>query len=66
MSARDDVFYGGVGYGNTALPNVFFLWGTGSPEGVITGDKGAIFMDTATGNLYRKTTSGVNTGWVTP
>ncbi len=39
--------------------------GVGSPEGVVLGSPGNIYVDTATGNLYKKV-SGVNTntGWV--
>lgn len=40
--------------------------GPGSPEGVLTADKGSLCTDWNTGALYRKTTNGVNTGWVTP
>jgi len=38
--------------------------GAGSPEGVVTANAGATYVDTATGSLYWKRTSGVNTGWV--
>lgn len=39
--------------------------GVGSPEGVVSGSPGNIYVDTATGNLYKKV-SGANTttGWV--
>lgn len=41
-----------------------FRWGSGSPEGVLDGPRGAIYADEATGAVYRKTTaSGTLTGW---
>lgn len=41
--------------------------GTGDPNGVEDGKRGAIYTDDATGDLYRKTTVlGTLTGWVTP
>lgn len=39
--------------------------GAGSPEGVYTANRGTIFLRTdGAGEVYRKTTDGVNTGWV--
>lgn len=38
--------------------------GTGSPEGVVTANKGATYTDTAAQQFYFKTTDGTNTGWV--
>lgn len=41
------------------------LEGEGSPEGVVTANKGAIYQSTdGTGQLYRKTTDDSSTGWV--
>jgi hypothetical protein len=40
------------------------LVGTGSPEGVITSDMGGTYRDISTGDIYKKTTDGSNTGWV--
>ncbi len=41
--------------------------GTGTPEAAVIGNIGDEYMDTATGNKYRKTSgTGTNTGWVTP
>lgn len=37
--------------------------GAGSPEGVVTANRGSIYIDTVTGAFYWKSTSGVNTGW---
>lgn len=46
--------------GDTAL-----VRGTGSPEGVYTANRGTIFLRTdGAGEVYRKSTDGVNTGWV--
>jgi len=41
-----------------------FLWGTGSPQGVVVGTLGDLYTDTAGGGVYYKA-SGVNTntGW---
>ena len=36
----------------------------GSPEGVVAADIGSLCCDTSTGDLYRKTTDTVATGWV--
>ncbi len=41
------------------------LRGTGSPEGVVTADSGALYAPTDTTNqLYQKSTDDSNTGWV--
>jgi|GEM_PF-4280338 len=59
--------------GGTVRPVRYWLSGTvwmgagsGSPEGVETAGIGSIYSDTATGNVYRKTSGTGNTGWVTP
>lgn len=42
-------------------------FGTGSPETVLTANKGARYFDTAAApgaNFYIKTTDNINTGWV--
>lgn len=36
----------------------------GNPEGIITANRGSIACDRNSGDLYRKTTNGVSTGWV--
>jgi hypothetical protein len=45
-----------------------FLWGTGSPEGVVTASRGSLFLRTDGGTnttMYRKETGdATNTGWV--
>lgn len=38
--------------------------GTGSPEGVVTANKGATYVDTTSNQFYFKTTDGTNTGWI--
>lgn len=42
-------------------------WGyfksNGSPEGVVTADKGSICSDVVNGDIYYKTTNSANTGW---
>lgn len=39
--------------------------GSGTPEGSVDQPRGSIYSDTASGNVYRKTTtSGTDTGWV--
>ena len=38
-------------------------FGTGSPEGVVTGNMGAAYTDTSTGILWSKRTTTGNTGW---
>lgn len=40
--------------------------GSGTPEAVETAGVGSIYTDTATGDVYRKTSGTGNTGWVTP
>jgi hypothetical protein len=40
------------------------LTGSGSPSGVISAEVGQIYTDTATGNIYAKTSgNGTKTGW---
>jgi hypothetical protein len=53
-----------VRYYTTAT--VWFGGGSGTPESVETAGIGSIYTDTATGNIYRKTSGTGNTGWVTP
>jgi hypothetical protein len=48
----------------TSDVDVWYSAGSGSPEGSIAADIGAIYVDTATGFMYRKTTNTANTGWV--
>lgn len=51
----------------STLTSRALIIGTGSPEGVVEGDKGFSYMDESgsTGSiLYLKTTDGGNTGWV--
>lgn len=38
-------------------------YGSGSPEGVVSGDPNALYIDTATGTQYRKATGFGTTGW---
>lgn len=38
--------------------------GTGSPEGVVTADPGATYLDTSTNSLWAKNSGTGNTGWV--
>jgi hypothetical protein len=48
---------------DTPLNTVRFHVNDGSPEGVITADKGSMCCDTTNGTLYMKTTDSANTGW---
>ncbi len=50
-----------IDYANDIL-NVFGY--TGSPEGAVSASMGSM-ITSDNGNIYRKTTNGVNTGWVT-
>lgn len=43
---------------------VRFADGTGTPEGVLVAGRGSVYLDDATGDLYTKTTTTGNTGWV--
>jgi len=43
---------------------LFWSAGAGSPEGAVLANKGSIYSNTTDGKLYRKSTDGVNTGWV--
>lgn len=44
----------------------YVRWGSGSPEGVVDAPYGAIYRNTANGDVYRKTTAlGTLTGWTT-
>lgn len=61
------------GGGGTVRTQRFWLTGTvwigagsGTPEAVETAGVGSIYTDTATGDVYRKTSGSGNTGWVTP
>ncbi len=47
---------GGTGGGGLA--------GTGSPEGVVTANPGATYLDTSNGFFYVKATGTGNTGWL--
>lgn len=40
------------------------IFGTGSPEGVVTSTISQLYIDTATNDWYSNPTLGVNTGWV--
>ena len=53
-------------FNNNLLVNGTGLFSyAGNPEGFVTANRGAICMDTATGDMYRKTGFGTS-GWVTP
>lgn len=61
----------GASYVRTADAGRFITWGTGSPEGVLVGSVGAVFLRTDGGaatTMYIKQTGTGNTGWtaVTP
>lgn len=43
---------------------VYLTSGAGSPEGVVTANKGSLYSDTTNGDLYFKHTTTGNTGWV--
>lgn len=43
--------------------NVLVASGAGSPEGVLTADKGSVSLDTTNGAVYAKATGSGNTGW---
>lgn len=61
-----DFHLSGVMYLNAAQ-TVFIARGTGSPEGVLTGSPGAVFIRTdggASTSLYVKESGSGNTGWV--
>ncbi len=64
MTARSDTFYGGQGYGDDQAVDRFLLWGTGTPEAVVTAGIGALFSDISGGVIYIKATGSGNTGWV--
>lgn len=67
MTARSDTFYGGAGYGPDTDTDRFLLWGTGTPEGSITANIGALYarLDGSTSTtLYIKQSGTGNTGWV--
>lgn len=44
--------------------NFLIAKATGSPNGKVTADKGSIYTDISTNKTYKKTTDGVNTGWI--
>ena len=51
--------------GEAEIGGIGIITGTGSPEGVLTETRrGSLFIDTNTGDHYRKTTTSGNTGWV--
>lgn len=56
----------GVHVGGTiAAPQATIYTGTGDPNGVVTGNKGDIYMQQdGNGDFYRKSTAGGNTGWL--
>lgn len=63
--SRSDVFYGAAaGYGSMRKPNRFMLWGAGSPAGVTSAEVGSLYMDTASGTVYSKTSGTGTSGWV--
>ena len=39
--------------------------GSGSPEGVVVGNVGSLYIETTTGEVYRKVSGTGNTGWTT-
>jgi hypothetical protein len=41
-----------------------FLSGTGDPNGRYMGNRGQVFLRDDTGDIYKKTTDSVKTGWV--
>lgn len=41
-----------------------FISGTGDPNGSYMGNRGQLFLREDTGDVYKKTTDSVNTGWV--
>jgi hypothetical protein len=44
----------------------YVRWGAGTPEAAVDAPFGAIYADTANGDVYRKTTAlGTLTGWTT-
>ena len=49
----------GYGITNAFQPTV----GEGSPEGVVVASIPTLYIDSTTGDIYTKTTSGENTGW---
>jgi hypothetical protein len=56
-----------ITYFNGSAWKVWLVRGAGSPEGVETADKGALFFRTdgaAGSTIYEKTTDSANTGWV--
>lgn len=44
-------------------PTATVLTGTGSPEGVVTANEGAVYTDTAADTIYIKSSGSGNTGW---
>jgi len=62
--ARTDIFYGGQGYGDITDTQRFALWGSGSPQSAVTADIGSMYYDTATGNVWSKTSGTGDTGWI--
>ncbi len=48
---------GGSGSGGVGLS------GTGSPQGVVTANPGAVYTDTSTGAFWNKVSGTGNTGW---
>jgi hypothetical protein len=64
--ATGDVTLGvhGLSAAFTTIGSTLRTTGSGSPEGVVAASKGAEYRDTATGDIYNKSTDTVNTGWV--
>lgn len=62
LSVRQSIRVGGIGVGGATIQS-----GTGSPEGVVTANKGAVYLRTDGGTgttLYYKESGTGSTGWV--
>jgi hypothetical protein len=59
-----------TGVNNTLSGNIggvpYHTYRASTPEGAVTAPIGSTCVDTATGDVYRKTSGSGNTGWVTP
>lgn len=42
---------------------IYYTYGPGSPEGVLTATVGSVYINTSNGEIYRKTSGTGNTGW---
>lgn len=49
---------------NSLVTSMVVMRGAGTPEGAVTSGVGGLYIDTATGILYAKTSGTGNTGWV--